>query len=93
MTSISRGSGHHHGPVAVVTLTRSAPGRSRVMHAATVGPPPIGFAGPLEGIILRGDRAIAPLQYICVVRFLRFVCPIRFSKRERECGALIWSQP
>ena len=27
-----------------------------------------------------GDRATVPLQHICVVRFLCFVCPIRFSK-------------
>ena len=51
-----------------------------VMQAGTARPPPIGFAGPLEGMPLRGDRATAPLQHICVFRFLRFVCPIRFSK-------------
>jgi hypothetical protein len=37
------------------------------------------FRGSFGGVRLRRDRATAPLQHICVFRFLCFVCPIRFS--------------
>jgi hypothetical protein len=50
--------------VAPMRELRSAPCEMRLADLRVKTPPPIGFAGPLEGVTLRGDRATAPLQRI-----------------------------
>ena len=50
--------------VAPMRELRSAPSEMRLADLRVKTPPPIGFAGPLEGVTLRGDRATAPVQRI-----------------------------
>jgi hypothetical protein len=69
----------------VVTLTRSRRGRCRaVMQAVTAYPPPIGFAGPSDGVRKCGDRETLKCKRICLRAFPALFCPTRYKKAVRD---------